>query len=371
VSIATPSIDAVAMQIDARHSGTVHFNNGSLPSASRWSVHLDGPSSYALIAAGKVFVTVGLGSSSELIALDQATGRTVWGPVVLAGSANAAYDAGTVFVLSSMIGSAGLMQAYDAATGQLKWSTSLAGQYLFSSPPTAANGYVYTGGAGSGGTLYAVDQTTGVITWTQAVANGDSSAPAITADGVYVTYPCSTYAFRPATGERIWSDNTGCSGGGGATPVVANGVLYAPNGMGGTYNGSTFNAGSGTLLGSYAADNLPAIGSQSGYFLQSGTLRAISPANNTALWSFAGDGQLVTSPVVVNQCVFVGSSFGKLYGVDVASGQQRWSFNLGAAIPAGAGWGARMPISGLSAGDGLLVVPAGSMLTAFTLSLAP
>lgn len=371
MAITVPSIEAVAFQIDASHSGTVRFNNVSLPGASRWSVDLGGAPSYALIAAGKVFVTVSLaGGSSQLVALDQATGATVWGPIVLSGQANAAYDAGRVFVVSSVIGNAALMQAYDAATGQLAWSSLLAGQYSFSSPPTAAHGHVYTGGAGSGGTLYAVDQNTGAIAWTRQVANGDSSAPAVSSDGVYVTYPCNTYAFRPATGEQTWTDNTGCSGGGGATPVVANGVLYAPNGFG-TYNGSTFNAATGLLLGAYVADNPPAIGSQSGYFLQSGTLRGVSLANNTVQWSFAGDGLLVTSPVVVNQYVFVGASSGKLYAVDAATGQQQWVQDLGASIPAGAGWGARMPISGLSAGNGLLVVPAGNTLTAFTLSTSP
>lgn len=372
LTVAPPSSDAVAFQIDAGHSGTVHFDSISLPTSSRWRVDLGGAPSYALIAAGKVFVTVSLpgGSSSQLVALDQLTGGIAWGPIVLSGQANAAYDGGTVFVLSANIGSAGLMQAYDAATGVLKWSTLLAGQYLFSSPPTAAHGHVYVGGAGTGGTLYAVDQTNGVIAWTRPVANGDSSVPAVSSDGVYVTYPCNTYAFRPATGEQAWHDQTGCSGGGGATPVVANGVLYAPNGFG-SYNGSTFNAATGALLGAYAADNLPAIGTQTGYFLQSGTLRGVSLASNTALWSFAGDGTLVTSPIAVNEVVFVGSSSGRLYGLDAASGQQVWVQDLGAAIPAGAGWGARMPISGLSAGNGLLVVPAGNTLTAFSLMGPP
>jgi outer membrane protein assembly factor BamB len=372
VVVAIPTIDAVAMQIDPAHTGTVHFNSPTLPSTSLWHVDLGGAPSYALIASGKVFVTVTLtGGASELVALDQATGATVWGPILLQGQAAAAYDSGTVFIVSSVIGNAALMQAYDATNGHLNWSTLLSGQYMFSSPPTAANGHVYTGGAGSGGTLYAVDQGTGAMAWTRPVANGDASAPAVTADGVYVTYPCTTYDFRPATGEAAWTNNTGCSGGGGATPVVANGVLYSPNSAGGSYSGSTFNAATGQLLGAYVADNLPAIGAQSGYFLQGGTLRGITLSSNAVQWSFAGDGQLVTSPIVVNQYVFVGSGSGHLYGLDANTGQQQWVQDLGAPIPAGAGWGARMPITGLSAGDGLLVAPAGNTLTAFRLSSAP
>jgi outer membrane protein assembly factor BamB len=371
VTIATPSKDAVAFQLDANHSGVINFNAVSLPVASTWSVDLGGAPSYALIAGGNVFVTVNVSGNTQLVALSQATGATVWGPIAIAGAANATYDAATVFVVSDVIGNPALMQAFDAVTGTLKWSTSLVGQYSFSSPPTAANGFVFTGGAGSGGTLYAVNESNGAIAWTMPVANGDSSAPAVSADSVYVTYPCQTYSFRPSTGESIWQSNTGCDGGGGATPVVANGVLYSPSGSGGSYNGSTFNAETGALLGSYVADNPPAIGSQNGYFLQSGTLRGISLASNTVLWSFAGDGLLVTSPVVVGSYVFVGSASGNLFAVDATTGTQVWNKNVGAAIPAGSGWGARMPISGLSAGDGFLVVPAGNTLTAYTLSTTP
>ncbi|HVN31167.1 MAG TPA: PQQ-binding-like beta-propeller repeat protein, partial [Thermoanaerobaculaceae bacterium] len=112
----------------------------------------------------------------------------------------------------------------------------------------------------------------------------------------------------------------------------------------------------------------PAFGPGVGYFLQAGTLRGVALANNTVLWSFAGDGSLVTSPIAVNQYVVVGSSLGKLYGLDGTTGSVVWTFDLGAPLPTGAGWGARMPLSGLAAGNGLLVVPAGTRVTAFTLA---
>jgi outer membrane protein assembly factor BamB len=367
LTIAAPSRDAVAFQITPWHSGAMTFNSVSFPTSSTWSVDLGGAPSYALIAAGKVFVTVSGSGLSELVALDQATGAKVWGPISLGGGyANAAYDAGTVFVLSTM----GFLQAFDGGSGTLKWSTRLTGQWVFSSAPTAANGLVYAGAAGSGGTLYAVNAANGAMAWTKSVANGDTSIPAVTADAVYVTYPCQTYDFQAETGESLWANNSGCDGGGGATPVVANGELFAPNGFG-TYNGATFDAQSGAQTGVYAADNPPAIGAQTGFFLQSRTLRGLTLATNTVEWSFAGDGLLVTSPIIVNQYVFVGSSGGTLYALDGATGAQAWTYQLGAALPNGAGWGSGMAVSGLAAGDGLLVVPAGTKLTAFTLSSSP
>jgi len=204
-------VDATGFQINATHSGSVTFANLlPLPSTPTWSVDVGGTPSYAVIADGKVFVTVPVsGGGSEVIALNQADGTTSWGPVVVTGGANAAYDNGRLFVLSSPFGNAATMEAFDAGTGALDWSTLLSGQYGFSSGPSAGDGMVFTGGAGSGGTLYALNETNGAIVWTEGVQNGDNSTPAVTADGVYVTYPCWTYDFRPATGDTIWSMNTG------------------------------------------------------------------------------------------------------------------------------------------------------------------
>jgi len=371
LTISSPSVDAVAYQINPAHTGAVTFANLSFPANPKWTVDVGGTPSYALIAQGMIFLTVNLGNggngSSQLLALDQATGNTVWGPIALGGSANAAYDSGKVFVLVSPFATAATMEAFNASSGQQLWSTLLAGQYSFTAPLTAADGYVYTGGAGSGGTLYAVNESNGSIAWTQSVQNGDNSAPAVTADGVYVTYPCWTYDFRPATGESIWSVNTGCEGGGGATPVVANQLVYSPN-LISNYNGTIYNAETGAQTGTYSADSPSAFTTTDGYFLQSGTLRGIGLANNTVLWSFAGDGQLTGAPVAVNQYVFIESGSGNLYGLDGTSGQQAWQVTLPAAPP---GWSSTLPATGLAAGDGLLVVPAGTKVAAYVLSTNP
>lgn len=369
VTVAAASIDATAFQINAAHSGSVTFANLlPLPSAPTWSVDVGGIPSYALIADGKVFVTVPVsGGGSEIIALDQTTGATVWGPVLVAGGANAAYDDGQVFVLSSPFASAATMEALNAGTGAVNWSTLLSGQYGFSSGPSAGDGLVFTGGAGSGGTLYAVSEATGQIVWTQAVQNGDNSTPAVTADGVYVTYPCWTYDFRPATGESIWNANTGCEGGGGNTPVVADQLLYSPENYPG-YNGSIYNAENGSSQGTFTGSAPPAVSGGVGYFLQGGTLRAVTEPGSVVQWSFAGDGTLTGAPIVVNQYVFIGSTSGNLYALNAATGSQVWTQALGAQVDSGVNG---IPYSGLAAGDGLLIVPAGTKVIAYTLSTNP
>lgn len=137
--------------------------------------------------------------------------------------------------------------------------------------------------------------------------------------------------------------------------------------MGDPTGGIYVNATTGAQLGTFAADVVPAISSTTGFFLKSGTLTAKSLSNFSTLWSFNGDGGLVTSPIIVNQAVIVGSSSGQVYALDAATGAQLWTVNTGAAIYSGNG----NVISGLTAGDGLLMVPAGNTLSAFTLSTNP
>ena len=365
LQIAAPSIDAVAFQINPAHTGAINFRNVSLPASSKWSVDVGGQPSYALIAQGKVFVTVRLFRDAKLVALDQATGAVVWGPMDIAGFANAAYDGGVLFVIADTYPGSTL-QAIDAATGALKWTVPIGAN--FASPPTAAQGVVIASSTVGYGTLHAFNQADGILAWTQAVNGLGMSAPAISADAVYIAIECRISAFRPTTGKPIWSSGTGCTGGGGATPVVANGVLYTSDLLSTGFSGIMYNAATGAFLGIDMGDHTPAIGAQTGYFLQNHTLRGVSLNSNTVLWTFAGDGQLSTSPIVVNQFVFVGSASGNLYALNAATWEQVWQQNMGAPIDANM---SSIPYSGLSAGDGILVVPAGNSVTAYTLSDNP
>ena len=364
VTIAPPSIDAVAFQINPAHTGAVTFASVSFPNNPTWSVDVGGTPSYALITQGKVIVTVELsGSSSEVLALDQTTGNTVWGPILVSGLANAAYDNGRVFVLSGQSSVAATLEAFDVNTGAFDWSTQLTGRTVFTGLLTAADGTVYVG---TEGVVDATDESNGALLWTQGVG-GTWMPAAVTADGVYTSYSCQTSDLRPATGEFVWENNTGCEGGGGGpVPVVANQLLYSPTGSG--YSGDVFDAETGASDGNYSADSPPTFTTTIGYFLQSGTLRGVLLSNNTVQWSFAGDGQLTGAPIAVNQYVFIGSSSGNLYALDGTTGAQVWNVNLGAAIGASV---FQLPFSGLAAGDGLLVVPAGTKVTAYTLSTNP
>ncbi len=96
-------------------------------------------------------------------------------------------------------------------------------------------------------------------------------------------------------------------------------------------------------------------------------MRRIDVPGINAEWSFAGDGQLSGAPIAVNQYVFIGSASGNLYALDGATGQQAWQVTLPAPVASQF----VLPLSGLAAGDGLLVVPAGTKVTTYLLSTNP
>ena len=368
VSAQTPE-QARNFQIDATHKGSITIENLAPPLRQRWTVNFGRPMSYPLIADGRVFVTVKNASPSSgttLFALNATDGATIWS-FNLGGSSfwsASCYENGRVFAINS----SGLLRSFDAATGNQNWSVQLPGQFSFSAPPTVSNGVIYTSGAGSGGTVYAVNANTGAVLWTASVANGGNSSPVVTSDGVYVSYSCpNVYKLNPATGAQIWRFSTGCSGGGGRTPALYNGRLYVRD-----FFDTIFDSQTGTIIGNFNAKNTPAFSGDRGFFLDGphsfgsfGTLVARDINTNSILWSFAGDGFLQSAVLAVNNYVYVGSSQGKLYAVDGATGQQVWMTNTGDSIPYVDENNASQPLTSFAAAEGLLVIPTSTKLIAY------
>jgi outer membrane protein assembly factor BamB len=345
------STSATAYHINAQHDG-LQTDNLIPPLSLKWTTTLAGNAFYPLIAGGKVFVTATTSQGEGLLyAFDIATGQTAWGPVDIGSSGNfaaATYDSGRIFTLNG----AGILQAFSAKKGSLLWTTQITSQYSFSSPPTALHGMVYTGAAGSGGTVYAFNESNGSQVWTQSVQNGDDSSPTVTSKGVYVSYACNqAYDFTPKTGNLIWHYSGPCEGGGGATTALYNNQLYTRD-----FNGDLIlKASNGNLAGTYSATQPPAFSGKMGYFLNGSTLSAETLSNHSVVWTFSGDGALVTAPIVDGSYVYIGSSQGNLYALDASTGSQAWSTKVGAPM-------GQSEFASLSAGGQVVAVPAGNQL---------
>jgi outer membrane protein assembly factor BamB len=365
---APPSDLAVAYQVDTAHSGFQSDPALAPPLTRRWVASLPASPSYPLIAAGSVFVTAASasGTGSSLYALAQSDGHVAWQKSIPGtyGYSAAAYDAGRVYVVNFN----GLLEAFDAVTGALDWSLQLPAQSSFTSPPVAGDGIVYTGGAGSGGTVYAVDESTGALLASQPVENGDHSSPALAGGSVFVSYACNqAYGFTQGKLAPLWHYSTSCEGGGGKTVVAAGGRIYTRD-----FDGNLIlDAATGTLLGSFAAGTTPrapAVDQTAMFTLEGGTLVARDLGDGSTRWTFAGDGRLVSAPILLatpaGEYVAEGSGSGTLYLLDARTGTIAWQTDVGSAIPAPDEQNVTQ-LTGLNAGQGLLVVPAGTTLSAY------
>lgn len=378
---------AVAYQIDPAHSGSQ--NDGLTPPlAQRWSRELGTSSStisYPLIVDGKVFVLVDNGlnnNGTNLYALDQATGATVWGPfedkIGHFSFAALAYDAGRVFVLNYD----GVLRAFDAATGTMVWQTFLFGEYPdhrilweFLTPPTAANGMVYVSGVGLGTEMLAVSQQDGTLKWFSNVTGGQHSSPAVSASAVYVSYSAAaTTALSPTTGQLLWQ-NKAAGSFEGRSPVLFNNRLYVRDLV---FRGTkVLDVSTGALLASVDEGTIggepptPAFAGSMGYF--SDTSRGLKARNATTLadiWTFNGDSPINTAPIVDNGFVYVASFNGTLYALNALTGAQVWSTSLGANFLQPDETNAKM-LTGFAAANGILVVSAANRLIAFQSATPP
>jgi outer membrane protein assembly factor BamB len=349
----------VTYQIDVAHTGAQPGDTLSTPLCPRWSRDLGGPTSYALVAGSRVFVTVA-SSGAQILALDEHTGATLWGPVALGGTdpwSNAAYDNGQVFALNS----SGTLYAFGESSATPAWTVALPGQTSFSSPPTALGGFVYVGGAGSGGTVYAVSETDGGVAWTQSVENGDHSSPAVSATGVYVSYACNqAYGFAPATGDPLWHFAGTCEGGGGKTVALFGGNVYTRD----TEGDLVLDAVDGGQVGTYDATFTPAFSGSVGYYVASGVLQAIPVGSTTPSWSFGSTQEpVLTAPIVDGSLVVVGTASG-VYALATNGGTVVSSSPL-AGVLGPDEQNVTGPLAGLVAADGMLFVPTSTGIVAY------
>jgi outer membrane protein assembly factor BamB len=194
------------------------------------------------------------------------------------------------------------------------------------------------------------------------VWNGDNSSPAVSDTGVYVSYSCNqAYDFEPLTGALIWHHSTGCAGGGGKTTALSEFGVFTRD-----FDGNlVLDRNTGHVIGVHRATYIPAFAGKWRYSVDPGALKARRMGDAQDSWTFDGDGALSTAPIVVNGVVFVGSAGGRLYALNRRSGAVVWITDVGASISAPDEQNVSSPLTGLAAGEGIIVVPAGRRLVAY------
>jgi outer membrane protein assembly factor BamB len=358
---------AVTYQVSALHDGQQPTDAAVPPLVPAWQQELpeegSSPSlSYPVIAEGRVFITSEIVNFTDVLyALDLYTGEIAWGPIDIGGSGHwsaLAYDAGRIFTINNDGG----VRSFSARTGAELWSNDEV-ECPVPTPPTVGSHLVYVPQCGI---LFAFDKRTGEIRWSADTNFSGTGAAVFDGKDVYLGgYLRQAYKFDNE-GGLLWHRGGGF--GYGETSVLHDGLLYVREET--TSTEAVLDATDGSLVDDFEAFPAPAFEGPRGFFLSGRgnfcaswpndppcTLTAIDLRSGTVLWSFAGNGALVTAPVVVHGIVYVGAATGQLYGLDAKTGRLVWSYDLAQALPGPDEHNRSGPLTGLSAGGGYLVVP--------------
>lgn len=222
-------------RVDAGHTGEIPTASLSAPIGRKWIRRDIKASGEPLVADGRVFVQ--RDDARNVTALERDTGATLWersGPVN-----GFAYADGVLFY--STVGS---VEAVDAATGRVRWSKALTGR--FHGKPVYDGGTLYVGTEGAAVALRASD---GFELW-RADAYGAESVLGVDAERVYSVSGCdAATALERRVGLQMWRYVGDCVGRGGAAPMIADGLLYSGDEVGGVILEASSGDRKGTIRG--------------------------------------------------------------------------------------------------------------------------
>lgn len=303
------------------------------------------------VAGGLVVVGSADGS---LYGINRSDGTQRWkfdtkGPVM---SSPAIAD-GLVYV-SSVDGN---IYAVDSATGTQRWVFTTKGERRFTAPgihgalpstermpdpfdvflssPTVAGGTVYIGSGDQH--VYALDARTGARKWAFATGDVVHAAPALANNTVYIgSWDRNLYALDAATGKEKWRYTTGNDTtiynqiGLASSPAVANGMVFvggrdghfhAVNERTGQLAWKHNNRGGWTIASPAVRDGIV-------YFPTSdGTrFKALEAATGAVKLDLQNKAVSFSSPALVGDVAFYGTSDGYLQAVDLKTGTVRNTF---------------------------------------------
>ena len=265
--------------------------------------------------------------------------------------------------------------AIELETGRKKWSHEVEMGFLGSA--AVRDGRVFVGD--SDGIFYCLDAKTGNVLWKQETEAEINSSPNFYKDSVLIgSQDGSLYRFRMSDGSIIWKYTIEASGGIQCSPTLGghhaficgcDGKLHVIDVETGS-SVETIEIGDPTL-------STPAVLESNVYFGTEGatlfdvnwqkakiiwryqnsrqrTSYRSSPAvsdrgiviggrnklvelidrSGQRDWSFPTKGRIDSSPVIVDNRVFIGSADGRLYGLNLETGDKVWSYDGGAAFNA-------------------------------------
>ena len=338
------------------HEG-VTSTSFTLPLRLVWSAYTGGPIdlSSPVVGDGRIYLGVKDRNNLDnngLLCLDSETGERRWLFPTDSAVNHSPVLSGPFAIVVSMTGK---VTAVNAETGQAAWTYTLGDGYSrwIYSAPAVKDGVLY---AGSTAYLAALEAATGKELWIYKQGAdwiSSYSSPAVDDERVYIganwndsqRRSVNLLAIDKATGRRVWdAPLPGMHG----SPTLCNSRLYAADINGNFYE---FDSKTGEQLWKFPMDSgwamsTPAI---SGDIVVAasgqGTIFGLNRAKRELVWKITcGDSwfrmspyrpdfrPLVGSPLISQDQVFIGSGDGMLRALDLATGEERWSYRFGVPV---------------------------------------
>ena len=145
---------------------------------------------------------------------------------------------------------------------------------------------------------------------------------------VFTVIHGSVVALNANNGNRIWNFTTG--DGLLSSPTIVNGVVYISS-----YDANLYalNAEKGEKIWNYAADasfyGVTAVANGVIYASSNDNVYALSAATGDYIWNYTtGDDEKLSSPVVADGRVYIGSVTNKVYALNAADGSKIWNTTI-------------------------------------------
>lgn len=263
--------------------------------------------------------------SYQLYAVNASNQNRLWTKIRIGGSS---YGASTLDNTTAYVCWNNTTEAYDIQTGVKKWefvNSNNTSEYFFTTP-LIYNDLLVVGSVGS--VLYALDLKTGQKKWEFKTASSSSISSPTIVDDVLFYGSNHIYALNPNTGTQIWRFTL--PSGTGSSPAVSGGMVYV-----GANNGLVYgiDAKAGTKkwefkTGGFFIASSPTVENNVVYIGGNDDKKvyALDAGTGVKKWEFLTGGNVLSSPWIENNILYVGSNDKKLYALDANTGVKKWDF---------------------------------------------
>jgi outer membrane protein assembly factor BamB/subtilisin family serine protease len=237
--------------------------------------------------------------------------------------------------------------AIDLGTGMVRWKYTLTPTTIIDTGVAAvdAEGTIYFGS--SNGSLYALDDLgdSPALKWSAAIGGPIANAPAIGSDGtVYIrsdrgsstgNAQAQLVALAPATGSVLWRYDLGAEASYAPPSIGADGTIYVAGGDSALHAVTPAGARRWRFLADNQVYTAPAIDAAGNLYIASlsGTVYSLT-AQGAQRWRTAATGFVTSSLALANGTAYFASYDKRLYALDMATGQTRWTYLIGDEVRA-------------------------------------